>query len=228
MPNIDIRGVIVPDDDQWIYDFFGITATSPKMVRDALADANGEAVTVTVNSGGGSVPDGQEIYTLLRDYAGPVLIRIFSMAASASAVLSMARESEISPVGQLMIHNVTAGAKGDCHTMEHAAEVLRNSNQALANAFVLKTGKSQAEILEMMDRETWLTAEQAVEEGFVDRIMPQNEAAKAPDLQLAASFGSVLLPEKAIAYAKAHLRNRTAAAKAQAEYDLMILEGKTI
>lgn len=227
MQQIDIRGVIVPDDDHWIYDWFGMAATCPKMVRDLLASANGDAVTVTVNSGGGDVTSGQEIYTILREYSGSVLIRIQSMAASAAAVISMARESEISPVAQLMIHNVSTYAEGDYRDMEHAAEVLRNSNQALSNAFSAKTGKTQAEILELMDRETWLTADQAVAEGFVDRIMAPDDANKKQKLQLAASFGCGLLPEKAIAYAKANLRNQTATAKAKAEYEFMILEGKT-
>lgn len=227
MQQIDIRGVIVPDDDQWIYEWFGVSSTCPKIVRDLLSSANGEPVTVTVNSGGGDVTSGQEIYTILREYAGSVLIRIQSMAASAAAVISMARESEISPVAQLMIHNVSARAEGDYRDMEHAAEVLRSSNKALAAAFAAKTGKAEAEILGLMDRETWLTAEQAVANGFVDRVMSDKSGQKDPKLQLAASFGPGLLPEKTLAYAREHFKNRSAGEKARAEYEFMILEGKT-
>lgn len=227
MPTIDIRGVIVPDDDHWIYDLFEVTATCPKYVRDLLASTNGEPVTVTINSCGGDVTSGQEIYTVLREYSGSVLIQIQSMAASAAAVIAMARESEISPVAQLMIHNVSTRAEGDYRDMEHAAEVLRNSNQALSNAFSAKTGKSQEEILELMNRETWLTADQAVAQGFVDRIMDSADAKKKQNLQLAASFGPGLLPEKTLAYAREHFRNRSAKEKAQAEYEFMIMEAKT-
>ena len=225
MRQIDIRGVIVPNDDQWVYDFFCIEATSPKIVGDVLTAAGGEDVTVVINSCGGDVTAGQEIYTLLRSYSGRVVIQIHSMAASAAAVIAMARESEISPVAQLMIHNVSTCAQGDYHDMEHAAEVLVNSNNALASAFCDKTGRAREEILAMMDRETWLTAQQAVEYGFVDRIMtPTAENGQKP-LQLAASLGG-LLPQKAIAYAKAHIRDNPAAAKAKAEYEFLILEGK--
>lgn len=227
MPQIDIRGVIVPDDDAWIYDLFDITATSPKAVRDLLANANGEPVTVVLNSGGGDVTSGQEIYTMLREHSAPVLIQIQSMAASAAAVIAMARESEISPVAQLMIHNVSTRAAGDYRDMEHAAEILRNSNRALAAAFTGKTGKTEDEILRLMDKETWLTADQAVENGFVDRIMTGKTGRETQDLQLAASFGSGLLPEKALEYARDHLKNRSAKEKARAEYEFMILEGKT-
>lgn len=226
MRQIDIRGVIVPDDDLWIYEWFEITATSPKTVRDALLAANGDGVTVIINSGGGDVTAGQEIYTALREYSGAVLIKIQSMAASAAAVVAMARDSEISPVAQLMIHNVSTRASGDYRDMEHAAEVLRNSNQALAAAFVVKTGKSEAEILALMDHETWYTAQQAVDAGFVNRIMANEPTASTTPLQLAASFGSGLLPMKAIEYARAHFNNNHALARAKAEFEFLTMEGK--
>jgi len=224
---IDIRGIIVRDDDQWVYEWFGMTSTCPKMVRDGLAAAGGAPVIVTVNSYGGDVTAGQEMYTILREYQGKVLIRIQSMAASAAAVVSMARESEISPVAQLMIHNVSSRAQGDYRDMTHAAEILKNSSQALAAAFVAKTGKTEAEILDMMDRETWLTAEQAVQEGFVDRVMSGSSQTQSEPMQLAASFGSGLLPSHVIEYAKQHFNNQNAAAKATAQYEFLLMEGKT-
>lgn len=226
MNEIEIRGVIVPDDELWIYAWYGITATSPKNVRDMLKTANGADVTVIINSGGGDVTSGQEMYTALREYSGNVLIRIQSMAASAAAVVAMARESEMSPVAQLMIHNVSSSAEGDYRDMEHAAEVLRSSNAALSAAFVAKTGKTEAEILALMDHETWYTAQQAVEAGFVDRIMSGNSQVANKPLQLAASFGIGLLPMRAIEYAKAHFNESEAAVKAKAEFEFMNLEGK--
>ena len=226
MKQIDIRGVIVPDDDLWIYKWFDITATCPKMVRDALRDANGEDLEVLLNSNGGDVWSGQEIYTILRAYSGKIMIKIQSLAASATAVIAMAGESEISPVAQIMIHNVSSQASGDHRDMEHSSEVLRNSDQALATAFVLKTGKSESEILDMMAKETWLTAEQAVKEGFVDRIMFENSQTLGKPVQLAASYGNGLLPVNVIDYARKHFNNQTAKAKANAEYEFLLLEGK--
>ena len=226
MKQIDIRGVIVPDDDLWIYKWFDITATCPKMVRDALRDANGEDLEVLLNSNGGDVWSGQEIYTILRAYSGKILIKIQSLAASATAVIAMAGESEISPVAQIMIHNVSSQARGDHRDMEHSSEVLRNSDQALATAFVLKTGKSESEILDMMAKETWLTAEQAVKEGFVDRIMFENSQTLGKPVQLAASYGNGRLPVNVIDYARKHFNNQTAKAKANAEYEFLLLEGK--
>ena len=226
MPKIiDIRGVIVPDDDKWIYDWLDIAATCSADVRLALQEANGEEVEVHINSGGGDVFSGSEIYTTLREYSGKVLIRIQSLAASAAAVIAMAGESEMSPIAQLMIHNVSAGARGDYRDMAHAAEVLENANRALAAAFTAKTGRSEAEILAQMDHETWLTAEQAVQEGFVDRIMfTENPKSTGGQLQMAASYGSGLLPESTLSKVRQHFSNNSAKAKAKAQYDYMILQ----
>ena len=223
MPRIDIRGTIVPDDDLWIYEWFGMEATAPKTVRKALTDAKGSDLEVLINSGGGDVMAGTEIYTMLREYNGKVIIKIQSFAASAAAVISMAGESEMSPVAQLMIHNVSSYAAGDNRDMAHMAQVLENANRALASAFVAKTGKSEAEVLDLMAKETWFTAEQAVKEGFVDRVMFAENAAAPQPVKLAASFNN-LLPANVIEYARQHFN--TAGARAQAEYQYMIMEGK--
>ena len=223
MPRIDIRGTIVPDDDLWIYKWFGMEATAPKTVRKALTDAKGSDLEVLINSGGGDVMAGTEIYTMLREYNGKVIIKIQSFAASAAAVISMAGESEMSPVAQLMIHNVSSYAAGDNRDMAHMAQVLENANRALASAFTAKTGKSEAEVLELMAKETWFTAEQAVKEGFVDRVMFAENAAAPQPVKLAASFNN-LLPANVIEYARQHFN--TAGARAQAEYQYMIMEGK--
>lgn len=225
MRRIDIRGVIVPDRDLWIYNLFGMDAVAPKAVRTVLQEANGEPVEVLINSGGGDVFAGTEIYTILRGYHGKVHIKIQSIAASAAAVISQAGESEMSPTAQLMIHNVSSYARGDNRDMEHIADVLTNANRAIAAAFVAKSGKSESEVLELMAKETWFTAEQAVEAGFVDRIMFAANASNNP-VQLAACH-SGLLPANVIEYAKLHFGNQAKAEKAKAEYDFLLLEGKT-
>ena len=83
-----------------------------------------------------------------------------------------------------MIHNVSGGARGDYHAMEKSAEVLKQYNAALCAAYCAKTGKKLDAMLALMDRETWLTAEQAVKMGFVDRIMETK-----PEQMVASEFG---------------------------------------
>ncbi len=190
---IKINGPIVSNDDKWFYDWLEMDATSPNDVLSKLPETN-EDVEITINSGGGLVDQGNEIYTALRSYAGNVTANIVWAGSAASIIAMGANKVAISPVGQIMIHNVQMGAGGDFHDMEKASEILQKSNYSLANAYVAKTGKSKDEILELMDNETWLTAEESVEKGFADEIMFENEER----VQLIADSGSGLVPQKLI------------------------------
>ncbi len=191
---INIKGPIISSNDAWIYDWLGIEATSPKSVNNAIEKANGEDLEVEINSGGGSVFAGSEIYTALKSYKGNVTVRIVGLAASAASVIAMAGNRILmSPTAQIMIHNVSSRASGDYRDMEHTAEVLKNANNTIANAYRLKTKKTQEELLELMDKETWMTANRAKELGFIDEIMFED------DLQLVASTDySGLLPKETI------------------------------
>lgn len=176
MAVINIRGDIISNDDKWIYDWFEMDATCPKDVKDILdAAADGEEIEVLINSGGGSVMAGQEIYSALRGN-DKVTIKIQSLAGSAAGVVAMAGRCLISPVAMVMIHNVSMhGASGDYHDMQKNAEILKQMNAAMAAAYTEKSGRSQEEILRLMDRETWLTANQCLEYGFVDEIMTDQQ-----------------------------------------------------
>ena len=73
---INIKGPIVGNSEVWIYEWFGIEATSPNSVSKVIDEANGEDLEVEINSGGGSVFAGSEIYTILKDYKGHVTVKI--------------------------------------------------------------------------------------------------------------------------------------------------------
>lgn len=175
MPKIDIKGTIVSSEDKWIYDWFGIEAVSPKDVNKILNEANGQEIEVDINSGGGDIFAGSEIYTALRSYKGTVQINIVGLAASAASVISMAAKSQITPTGMFMIHNVSSGAQGDYRDMQHSSDVLKTANQSIANAYKEKTGLSDKELLALMDKETWMSAEDAVKNKFVDGVMFTNQ-----------------------------------------------------
>jgi len=171
-----IKGAIVSNNDYPVYEWLDIEATSPKIVHNQLAAANGQPVEVDINSDGGDVFAGSEIYSALRAYSlngGHVGVNIVGLAASAASVIAMAGDVvRITPVGQIMIHNAYInGASGDYRDMNHMSGVLKNVNQTLANAYRLKTGKTEAELLSMLDAETWLTPEAALLHGFVDEIL---------------------------------------------------------
>lgn len=172
MARIDIRGDIIPNEYGKYYDKYGYDCVYPKKVTDVIAAANpAEPLDVYINSGGGYVVAAQEIYTNLLQHERRVHAHIESAAYSCAGWIAMVGDSEISPVAMLMVHNVTGGAWGDYHDMEKEAEVLKQMNRAICAAFCRKTGKSLEDMMKIMDEETWLTAKQCVEMGFVNRIM---------------------------------------------------------
>lgn len=171
MRKIEVKGTIVRNADKWIYEWFGMDATCPKDVNAAISEANGEPLLVEINSGGGDVFAGSEIYTALKAYAGTVEINIVGLAASAASVIAQAGHSRISPTALFMVHNVSGYTTGDFHDMQQEAEILQTANKAVAAAYLEKTGKTMEELLGIMDAETWMDAQKAVEYGFVDEVM---------------------------------------------------------
>ncbi|MEK3955316.1 head maturation protease, ClpP-related [Psychrobacillus sp. FSL K6-1464] len=184
---IDIKGPIIGDADQWIYDWFAIPAVSPSKVNSAIEEAErnkSKQIDVFINSGGGSVFAASEIYSSLKAFPGKVAIFIVGMAASAASVVAMAGDDgdvSMAPTGQLMIHNASTIASGDYRNMDHTSEFLQNVNQSIANAYMIKTKKSADELKNMMDKETWLTSQQALEHGFIDNVMFENQPIAVAD-----------------------------------------------
>ncbi len=182
---INVYGVIIPNDYKWFYDYFEEDSTCPKDVTKALEDSNGEEVEVYINSPGGVIDAGSEIYTALREYKGDIKIKIVGQACSAASIIAMAGHCEMSPTALMMVHCVSTRASGNHSDMEHTAEVLRTADDALSNAYMAKSGMSKEEVLAMMEKETWLTAEQAKEKGLIDGIMFEE---KEPLLMTASNF----------------------------------------
>lgn len=175
MAKVNIKGAIIADEDKWIYDYFGINATCPADIHAAISEAAGEDLDVEISSGGGDVIAGNEIYTALRMYKGNVTCMIVGMAASAASYIATARKCVMTPVGLYMIHNASGSASGDYHALDKGSEILQTVNKAITAAYVEKTSMSQEKILELMDKETWLTADEAVAYGFVDAIIENQE-----------------------------------------------------
>ena len=165
---IDIKGVMIPNDYKWYYDWFGADSTAPKDVTDVLKNVQpGDEVEVMINSPGGIIDVGSEIYTMLRQCAADVKIYITGQACSAASIVAMAGYCEMSPTALMMVHCVSSGTEGNHSDMEHMAETLRTADNALSTAYVAKSGMSQEEALEMMEHETWLTADQAKEKKLI-------------------------------------------------------------
>lgn len=184
---INIKGPIISDSDQWIYDWFGIPATSPSKVSNSIDQAiknQSKELKVIINSGGGSVFSASEIYTSLKSFEGKVNVEIVGVAASAASIIAMSGTNiSMSPTAQLMIHNASSGAWGDYREMDNTSEFLQKVNQSIINSYTAKTGKTVDELKDMMDAETWMTAQEAKEAGFIDEIMFEKELDAVANLE---------------------------------------------
>ena len=136
-------------------------------------------ITVWINSPGGDCVAAAQIYNMLMDYKGNVTVKIDGIAASAASVIAMAGTKVLmSPVSMLMIHNPMTAAFGDCGEMQKAIEMLGSVKDSIINAYEIKTGLSRARLSHLMDAETWMDANKAVELGFADEIMTRSEQAE--------------------------------------------------
>ena len=150
--------------------FWGDEIT-PQDFRSELEAGDGD-VTVWINSPGGNVFAAAEIYTMLKEYAGSITVRIASIAASAASVVAMAGDRvEMSPTALLMIHDPSTIAMGNAKDMEKAIATLNEVKESIINAYEEKSGLSRSKIARMMDEETWLNAKKAQSLGLVDGIL---------------------------------------------------------
>lgn len=176
MADIQILGDIVPDDYGVVYEWFGWDYASPRKIAAALAEApEDEIVDVYINSPGGYVSAGQEIYSRLRRDSR-VRGHIIGQACSAASIIAMgAGYCDITPVGLIMVHCAATYAEGNHRDLEGVARSLKTIDRALAEAYATKSGMSLEDAVKMMEKETWLTANQCVELGLCDAIMPDSE-----------------------------------------------------
>ena len=194
MPKIiKLRGPLISNNQQEAYDWFGMEAVSAKSISNALPD-DGSDIVLEVNSNGGLVTVGSDIYTMLKQYQGNVTAEVTGMAASAASVAIMAADTVvISPTAQMMIHKALLGyVSGNSDDLDKASNALKASDQGIVNAYVAKTGKSEDEVMELMRNETYMSAQKAVELGFADEIMTFDE------LDAVASIENGMLPQAVI------------------------------
>lgn len=149
---------------------------TPQLFKEELNAGTGN-ITVWINSPGGDCVAAAQIYNMLANYKGTVTVRIDGIAASAASVIAMAGTKVImSPVSMMMIHNPMTIAFGDSANMQKAIAMLDEVKESIINAYEIKTGLSRAKLSRLMDAETWMDANSAIEMGFADELMQRNTA----------------------------------------------------
>ena len=139
--------------------------------RDCLKDHAGSDVTIYLDSQGGSVSDGLAMYNAIMQHDGEVTIHIDTIAASIATVIAFAASKlVINSNAKFMIHRCWTQAMGNCKDFRSTADVMEMMDGDIADTYAERTGKDKAELLAMMDAETWMDAEEALAQGFVDEI----------------------------------------------------------
>lgn len=149
---------------------------TPQIFKDELNSGSGD-ITVWINSPGGDCIAAAQIYNMLMDYKGNVTVKIDGIAASAASVIAMAGTKVlVSPVSMLMIHNPMTVAYGNSAEMQKAIDMLGSVKDSILNAYEIKTGLSRTKLSHLMDVETWMDANKAIELGFADELMQRSAA----------------------------------------------------
>ncbi len=177
---LELYGTIA--EESWFDD-----DVTPKMFHDELFASNGEVV-IWINSPGGDCIAASRIYSMLMDYKDHITVKIDGIAASAASVIAMAgTEVFMAPTALMMIHNPITLAYGNHEDMQKAIGMLGEVKESIINAYEIKTNLTRVRLSNLMDNETWMNANKAVDLGFADGIL---EDSKKTSKHEAYSFSS--------------------------------------
>lgn len=164
---LNLYGIV---GDDWSDSDTPITAAAVSEFLKGKGD-----IIVSINSAGGDYFEGIAIYNLLRNHAHKITVQVIGDASSAASVIAMAGDEILMGEGAfMMIHNCWGYAVGNRADLAQSIEIMAKIDDAMADLYVAQTGKNKAEIVAMLDAETWLNAETAVNEGFATGLLQQS------------------------------------------------------
>ncbi|KAF0514726.1 MULTISPECIES: head maturation protease, ClpP-related [Lactobacillaceae] len=165
---LTISGTIA--EDSWVDD-----EVTPQVFQDELSQGKGP-IDLWLNSPGGDCVAASRIYTMLMNYPDDVNVKIDGIAASAASVIAMAgTKVSMAPTAMIMIHNPLTIVGGQKEDLDQAAQMLAETKESIINAYELKTNLPREKISAMMDDETWMNVNKAIELGFADDMLGQNK-----------------------------------------------------
>lgn len=205
---------LLAENEVYLYGPIGEGGITAKAFVDSLKTLNtSSTVSVRINSEGGDVTHALAIYNALNELSD-VVVYIDGLAASAASVVAMAGKTRMAENAIMMIHRPWSGAVGDSDAMRKAGEILDKFQPTLVSAYAKKTGLSDDKLNAMLAEETWLTAAEALELGFVDEVIEAMAVAASADLSI---FDEV--PDR---IAKVHNQARENFLDLQNAIDLMV------
>lgn len=171
-----------------IFDDIGAYGVSAKSFLNDLRTVTTDEVDVEINSPGGDVFAGLAIHNGLRASGKKINVKVLGLAASAASLVAMAGDTiEMPENAFMMVHNPWGFAMGGADEMRSTADVLDKIGTGLVSTYAKRTGKTNEEIAALLDAETWMTAQEAVDAGFATSVTPA--------LAVKASYSEDRLPE---------------------------------
>lgn len=165
---LTINGTIA--EDSWVDD-----EVTPQVFQDELNQGKGP-IDIWLNSPGGDCVAASRIYTMLMNYPDDVNVKIDGIAASAASVIAMAgTKVSMAPTAMIMIHNPLTIVGGQKEDLDQAVQMLTETKESIINAYELKTNLPREKISSMMDDETWMNVNKAIELGFADNMLGQDK-----------------------------------------------------
>jgi ATP-dependent Clp protease protease subunit len=162
------------------FDYWTGEGVTAKRIAAALRSMGKGPVTVGINSPGGDFFEGLAIYNLLREHDGEITVKVLGLAASAASVVAMAGDKvQIGRAAFFMVHNSWAVVIGNRHDLVEAAEMLEPFDAAMAGIYGARTGQEPKAIGKLMDAESWIGGEAAVDGGFADELLPADQVSKS-------------------------------------------------
>ncbi len=190
----DINALSDDDAVLFVFDILGWPFNDINaMIRD-LAAIKPKNLLVRLNSPGGDPIDTFALYHALKNYSAKVTIRIEALAASAASFLALAgSEVQAYPSSLMMIHNSYVMAVGNRFELSEIADILEKIDGNMQDIYTAKTKIGKREMADIMKAETWLSAKEAKEKGFVDTILEGKAVKAAFDLSMFANAPDELL-----------------------------------
>lgn len=175
-----INALVDNEPEIFIYSVVGWPFTDEEGLIRSMAEMKDKHLLARINSPGGDVFAGMALFNAFANHPGGVTIRIEGMAASIASMLAMAgKKVEAYPNTTFMVHNAWIGVAGDHNALREVADITEKISGQMRDIYSAKTKIGKKEMQAMMDVETYMTAQEAANKGFIDTILKSGKGAKA-------------------------------------------------
>ncbi|EMC0220541.1 Clp protease ClpP [Staphylococcus pseudintermedius] len=177
---LTLNGVVASDDFE--------NTISHKKIEAALKGSD-KNIVIKLASGGGDAFEGINIYNYLKSLKNHVTIEITSIAASAASIIAMAGDKIVMHTGSnMMIHEASTFAFGSKTDIRKTLNALESVDKSIVDVYYNRTGVDKNEIIDMMAKETWMTADEAIKQKFADEKWQSKEVTNMDKRQLLANL----------------------------------------